>query len=242
MSVAVVVPFRGGCPHRESAWAWVRERYATVHPEWEVIEACPAQEGEWCKAAAVNPAVAACDAEIVVQADADVWTDGLGEAVTAIRAGAPWAIPHRTLRRLNQGGTAALLRSDNDWASYPLDQPTYKGIEGGGIVVASAQVLTAIPLDLRFIGWGQDDEAHAMALRRLAGKPWRGRADLLHLWHPPQERMRRRRGSPESWALRIRYADSRDDPAAMAALIEESRVASQADEHPRDDHPAIGVG
>ena len=27
VDVDVIVPFRGGCPHRERAWAWVRRRY-----------------------------------------------------------------------------------------------------------------------------------------------------------------------------------------------------------------------
>ena len=34
-------------------------------------------------------------------ADADVWSDGLGEAIAAVQAGAPWAIP--------QGGLFVML-------------------------------------------------------------------------------------------------------------------------------------
>lgn len=226
MSVAVVVPLGGDCPYREQAWTWVQARYAEAHPDWEVIEA-RAASGKWCKAAAVAPAIDACEAEIIVQADADVWCDGLSAAVEAARGGIPWAVPHLRVHRLSKEGTASVLAGDhrND---QPLDQQPYRGIPGGGIVVAPREVLQAVPLDRRFVGWGQDDEAHAIALCALLGEPWRGDADLLHLWHPPQARLSRRRGSRQSWGLRRRYMQARHDPTAMRALLEESRDASPA--------------
>lgn len=230
--IAVVVPFRGGCRHREAAWDYIRGLYAERHPDWQLIEALQVPESEtWCKAAAVNPAVASCGAEIVIQADADVWSDGLPEAVDAVRDGAPWAMPHSLVRRLSAEGTAAVLAGAS-WSDQPLAQRSYRGIFGGGFVVASRVALQAVPLDPRFIGWGQEDEAHAMALSALLGEPWRGVADLYHLYHPPQERWTRRRGSREGWKLRARYAAARDNPAAMNALLEESRDASQVDQHP----------
>jgi hypothetical protein len=221
--VAVVVPFRGGCPHRERAWRWVRERYAGAHPDWQVVEA-EAPSGPWNKGEAVNPAVDAVDAAIVVLADADVWTEGLSAAVRAVRAGAPWAVPHTYVYRIDEAGTAAVV-GGADWRCQPLAHPPgrpYRGILGGGVLVAPASTLRAVPLDRRFAGWGQEDECHAMALTVLAGEPWQGSSDLLHLWHPPQERMTHRRGSPESMALRTRYHDAQENPAAMKALIEES--------------------
>lgn len=236
MRVTAIVPLRGGCPYRERAWGWVRERYAGIHPEWEVIEAS-APEGAWCKALAVNPAVEASDAEIVIQADADCWTDGLADAVAAVEAGAAWASPHLKVHRLSENGTTAVL-SGEDWKGHPLEQRPYRGVEGGGFVVARRETLLAAPLDPRFCGWGNEDEAHALALGALFGPPWRGTADLLHLYHPPQERMTRRRGSTESWALRCRYAACKNDPAAIAALLEESRADLSTSEHARNHHPA----
>lgn len=221
MKVQVVVPFRGGCPHRERAWQWVRERYATIHPDWEVVEA-RAPEGEWSKGAAVNPAVEASNAEVVIQADADCWCDRLSEAVAAVEAGASWAVPHLRVRRLSEEGTAAALAGE-DRHKQPLAQRPYGGILGGGFVVARREVLLAAPLDPRFQGWGQDDESHALALDALFGPPWRGKADLWHLWHPPQERMTRRRGSKESWELRGHYFEARNDPEAMGRLLMEAQ-------------------
>ncbi len=72
MSVAVVVPWRGGCPHRERAWMWVRQRYYGYG--WKVVLACM-EDGPWIKARAITPALEQMDAKYVVVADADVWCD-----------------------------------------------------------------------------------------------------------------------------------------------------------------------
>jgi hypothetical protein len=241
VSVCVVVPFRGGCSHREAAWEFVRRLYVERHPDWVVVEA-EAPTGEWCKGAAINPVIDGCEADIVIQADGDVWCGGLAEAVGAVRGGAPWAIPHTMVHRLSEDGTRDVLAGEpwpgEDDKSAHAQRP-YQGVAGGGILVASREALLAAPLDRRFRGWGQDDEAHALALNALVGQPWRGDAPLFHLWHPPQPRITRRRGSRESWRLRCRYVRCRDDPAAMAALLEESRVADRFDQDAMHHHPAL---
>lgn len=219
--VAVVVPWRPGCPHRERGWQWLRGAYAATHPDWDVVEA-QAPSGPWIKALAVAPAIEASEAEIIIQADADCFTDGLLDAVQAVEDGAGWAVPHLKVHRLSEEGTEAVY-TGKDWRGQKLMQRPYQGFLGGGIVVARREVFEAAPLDRRFISWGSEDEAHAFALRCLFGKPWRGSAGLVHLFHPPQERETRRWGSRESWALRRRYFDARRDPAAMCALLEEAR-------------------
>lgn len=226
MSIAVIVPWRGGCPARERAWKWVRGRYADRHPDWEIIEA-RAPEGPWVKALAVSPAIDACAAEIVIVSDADVWTDGLQRAVDAIVAGAPWAMPHDKVRRLTDGSAAAVLNG-RDPRRLPLARPAYTGVFGGGVVVACRATLLEIPMDPRFVGWGREDQAHAMALHYLAGPEWRGHADLMHLWHPPQERPspNPKRGNAASEALLKRYRDARSSRAQMEALIEEAKHAA----------------
>jgi hypothetical protein len=226
--VAVVVPFRGGCPHRERAWHWVRERYRSVHPEWEVIEA-PAPEGPWSKGGALNPAIRGCDAQIVIQADADVWCDGLERAVYALVCGqASWAMPHKMVHRLGEKGTAAILAGAEWREQKDLAQRPYPGLWGGGILAARRDVLVDCPMDSRFQTWGQADESWAIALRCLYGKGWRGTADLVHLFHPPAERESRRHGSKASRALHGRYRKARRDPEQMRALIAEAEEDSWA--------------
>lgn len=232
MTVDVLVPWRPGCSHRERALAWVRHHYAEGG---YTVRLGVAGEGAWCKADAIGMALGHSEAELVVVADADVWTDDLRKAIDAVEAGVPWAIPHRDVHRLTEAATSEVL-AGAAWVGAETLQVPYKGIPGGGIVVAAREVIEAVPPDPRFTGWGQEDECWAMALETLVGPPWRGDAPLVHLWHPPQDRYTRRRGSPANWNLRCRYRVAREDPAAMRELLEESRVDHRIAEPTLHDH------
>lgn len=235
MSVACVVPWKPGCEHRERAWAFLKPRYG-----------CPVTEalgGEpWVKAEAVNPAVEASSADIVVVADADVWVDELDEAVERVRAGAPWATPHGRVFRLSERGTANYMAGE-PWDQQELDQRPYKGLAGGGVIVAHREVLSSVPMDPRFVGWGGEDESWGRALSCLVGPPWRGQGHLVHLWHPPQARESRRFGSQDGWRLTRRYMTARHDPRQMGTLIEEARQFDRAaHQQGMPDRPAVSVG
>lgn len=223
MRVSIVVPFRGGCPHRERAWEWIRERYASAHPDWDLVEAS-APDGPWCKGAAVAPVIEASDAEVVVVADADAWCEGLERAVYAVVCGlAAWGMPHRKVHRLDEDATAAVFAGEPWEEQSSFTQRPYEGVWGGGIVVGRRDVFLDVPLDPRYVLWGQEDTSWAVALQCLHGPGWRGDAPLLHLFHPPQDRETRQRGSKESWALFQRYRKARRDPQAMRELLEEAQ-------------------
>lgn len=209
--VAVVVPWRSGCPHREAAWALIRHRLATTFPAWDIVEGRH-DDGPWCKAAAVADALHRTDADILVLHDADVWCDGTPDAVAALEAH-PWAIPHGQVWRLAEGQLEP--------STTQLAQKPYRGLEGGGIVAIRRSTYEACPLDPRFTGWGQEDECFALALRALHRPPWRGDAPLWHWWHPPQPRRDRRTGSNASARLHLRYRQARRNPDRMRALLEE---------------------
>lgn len=221
MTLEVIVPWRAGCPHREAAWRWVRARWSLLGWPLTIAEAPP---GPWCKAAAVMPAVEASTAELIVMADADVWCDAIVDAVTKIAAGAPWAIPHERVRRLTADATQRLYAGQPP-TPRDLDEH-HLGVPGGGLFVVPRSTFLDIPLDPRFTGWGGEDSAVGWALETLAGRPWRGRTPLLHLWHPPQPRLNRDVGSDAERQLRRRYRLARGHPAAMRQLIEEGRTCS----------------
>lgn len=221
-SVAVVVPWRDE-PGRRRQWDWVQGMYRQHHPGWSVIEA-GAPQGPWRKGVAVNTAADTITADIVVVADADVWTTGLHKAVTAVSDGAGWAIPHRLVHRLSQTGTNRLIAT-GECDLTDLDEPPYQGVEGGGIVVLRADTLRDIPIDERFEGWGQEDMSWAIALHYLTGRATRFTADLLHLWHPPQPRDNRKIGSLRSHALWRAYTKARHDPDQMRALLKDGRCS-----------------
>jgi hypothetical protein len=222
VSAEVIIPWRGGCAHRERALARVLELH-----ELPTTLAVQSLNGPWVKALAVMPAIARSTADLVVVADADVWCDGIPEALRALERGAAWAIPHQLVHRLEEHGQPAEV---------------YVGIEGGGIVAAPRRTLLDIPLDPRFVGWGQEDESWGAALSSVAGAPWRGTADLIHYWHPPQQRISRTRGSRQGWNLRRRYLRARANPEDMRTLIAEAHAALDAHQHTVHDRPPLGVG
>ncbi|WP_460859644.1 glycosyltransferase family protein [Nocardiopsis coralliicola] len=217
---AVIIPWRGGCPHREAALGWTAGRWNSAG--YEVV--LGAMAGEWCKGAAVADALPALDADLLIIADADCWSDGIGAAVNAVRSGAPWSMPHGPVRRLTHAATLDVLGGAEPDPGMDLVQRPYAGWPGGGIVVVPRSLYVEAPFDPRFMGWSGEDESAAHAWATLAGPPWRGAAPLWHLWHPPQPRMSRRWGSPEARSLAGRYQAAAGRPDAMLGLIGEARI------------------
>ena len=215
MATAVVIPFAGDDPHRTRALDWVLDRYATRFPEWEVVVG-RGDTAAWCKADAVRDGIARTSADVVVVADGDVWCDGVAAAVAKCKS---WAVPHLKVHRLDPAASDQMLATGIPGAGR--DERPYRGHLGGGIVVLRRSVWDACPLDPRFVGWGQEDDSWACALSALYGAPWRGDADLFHLWHPPQDRLSRTVGSAEGAALFRRYRLARHKPEMMRRIVAE---------------------
>ena len=217
MAAAVLIPWRGGCPHREAALAYVVPKY----PPPVTLATSGAEH--WCKAAAVANGLAITKAEVLVIADADVWCAETRQAIAAVLAGAAWAVPHIGVSRLTEAATALVLAGVDPDTLPPeaLDEPPYRAHLGGGIVVIRRDVYEQVPLDPRFIGWGREDDSWAVALKTLIGRPVQLRGRLWHLWHPSQPRPDRKHGNEANEALYQRYLAANHSPARMRALIEE---------------------
>jgi hypothetical protein len=188
--------------------------------------------GPWRKGRHVARLVEQAPDGVLVVSDVDVWTTpaAIRAAVAAVQDGAAWAVPHGYVYRLTEQATATLLAAgtppDLDRPdlidAYDYEEIPQPGHLGGGIVVLPRQTALTVPMDPRFEGWGQEDDAWALALTTLAGRPWRGRAPLLHLYHPPQPRDTRRHGNRLGLALYRRYqAATGGTPVPMRNLIGE---------------------
>jgi hypothetical protein len=231
MSVAVLVPWSGDCSHRKAAWEWTRSWYERRHPDWEVVRG--EITGEWSKAKAVAMALNQVDADILVIADGDCVAPEVGEAVRRIEAGTKrWAVPHLRVHRLSQGATERVLAGSEPKDVLDTlddyDQPPYRGMAGGGITVLRRETYLQAPMDHRFVGWGQEDQAWAIALKCLFGNPWRSQdGPLWHMWHPPQDRMSREKGSLSSWNLYRLYCRVAADRAGMSNLLTDPRTVAK---------------
>lgn len=227
MRVAVVMPLGGACWHRQTNAEVVARRWCQEHPEWPLAAPQAPPGAPWIKARVVTPAVEATNADIVIVTDADVWCEAKATvaAVRAVADGAPWAIPHAKVLRLTPAASAR-------WRSVPfihpgpddLDEVPYTGTASGGLCVYRRSVYLDCPLDPRFVGWGGEDHSAGYALATLHGPPWRGHRPLIHLWHPPAERVDRRVGSAENEALRRRYRMATGHVPSMRALIQEAKA------------------
>lgn len=218
-SVSVVIPWRAGCAHRGAARAWLGERLAARHPDWQIVDS-DCEDTLWNKAEAIISGARRSFGDIIVMMDADVWSDGIIDSVDAVRKGAPWSMPHGRVHRLTEEATAALLDGADDASVLErcVEKP-YRGVDGGGIVVLSRDTLERVPPDTRFRGWGGEDEAWAAALSTLAGPGRRFDYPLLHLWHPPQERKTRSQGSDENTALWREYRAARGNRQRMLEVM-----------------------
>lgn len=221
MTVSVLVPWRPS-PERVAAWEFLRPRWDALG--WQVVTGEP-PPGPWVKALAVADALGRADGDVLVLADADVWCDDAAWAVQEVQSGAAWAMPHWEVCRLDRASTDAVLAGDAPLRrGLTYDRRPYVGRRGGGITVLRRETYGRAPMDPRFVGWGREDDAHALALRCLAGGERRGFADLWHLWHEPQPRPALGKGSPESEALHARYVAAKRDPDAMQALLDEAKA------------------
>jgi hypothetical protein len=224
VSVAVIVPWRDSV-ERQPLWDFVRHRLEVDYPEWPIV-AAGCDDGPFSRAECIVRGALSVDADVLVVSDADVVLNGdLREAVEAAeRRLTGWAVPHWHLRRLSEQSTRRVLAGADFEASLPLAERAYKGNETGTLVVLRKSVLLDVPPDVRFRGWGQEDEAWGAALRRLVGPPWRAAADLYHLWHPPAERMTRAVGNAAGQALMQRYGVAARSAPYMRELVNESKA------------------
>lgn len=222
MTIAVIVPLSTELDaHRARAWQWIRCRYESEHPDWEIVPGyC---DGAWCKAEAVADALTRTDADVFCIADADCWVD-LPDACL-VGGQLDVLFPHWQVIRLNEQATARVYSAGLPDAPSPSDltQAAYVGKVGGGVVVVTRDLYERAPFDPRFLGWGREDEAFGRALLTLKRSHRHGDATLYHLFHEPQERQNRTQGSDANEQLWHRYRSAAGDVEAMRALIEEGR-------------------
>jgi hypothetical protein len=226
--IRVILPFGGDCPYRQRSLTWVWENLPQLLPEATLhVGEC---DGPWSKATAVANAIDPDwdDDDVLVIHDADVWAPKLPDTVLLVsRKGRSWAAPHTMVHRLGPDLTERVMTGEIPFGGLGtagLDQPPYQGVVGGGCVVLSRAAYRRVPLDPRFVGWGQEDESWGFALHRIFGPPHQQNHRLYHLWHPHPERRSRRVGNDDGEKLRNRYRAAKVLKDDMERLLDEFRL------------------
>lgn len=216
-NVDVIIPWKPGCFYRYANLQFIVNW-------WKKFDITPIlgeldEDAPWVKALAVANGLERSDAEVIVITDGDLYVPTVMTAVQQCLDGDAWSMPQREVARLSAASTSDLLRGLGEHG-YILDRNRYRSTVGGGLLVLRREVYDDVPLDPRFVGWGQEDESWGLALETFhEGR--RGLDDLWHLWHPPAPRKNRQIGSRESLALRNRYGHARNKPEVMRALLDE---------------------
>ena len=141
-----------------------------------------------------------------------------------------WGRPHRDVIRLSQESTAYYCEHHAlpNRREIGYDRTPYRGVTGGGIVIARTEILLDVAMDPRFDGWGQEDMALGNAIWTLYGPPYMGTADLIHLYHEPAPRVDHMWGTEANKQLYTRYHHATTDPSLMLKLVAEAHQALEA--------------
>lgn len=232
MSVSVIIPYRKREEISERALAFVRARYAELHPEWQVVLGnC---RGAWSKGKAIASALRKAEGDRLVIADADSFTEPgpLESAVESLEE-FQWSVPHKTVIRLDADSSERVLGGATPIAKG-LARPRYRGTIGGGLIVVRRSLYDELGgIDPRFKGWGGEDLTFGWMLLLLGGPFMRYGGYLWHLWHQPETT--NLRGSEASEALVAEYRAVSSEPDGMRALIEARLADGAPDKAPHDD-------
>ncbi|MDH2424761.1 galactosyltransferase-related protein [Sphaerisporangium sp. TRM90804] len=222
MSVAVVIPYRGTTPERERAYKAVSKALRGMLPD-AVHLAVDSGHEPFNRAASRNLGVrlagdAGCDVVVLCDADTIPQKTPLLAAIDGAREDGRLHTPfNRFLGLTEQGAHDYLQGAPVEACEVELD---YAWSVGGVFVIRPDAWAAAGGMDERFTVWGSEDVAFVRAADTLLGQTLRHPGHIVHLWHPPAQRV----GTPANdavWDLAARYAQADRDANAMRALIAE---------------------
>ncbi len=220
--VSVLIPWRSDGAHRERSFDWARRRWETLLPGAELV-VCDDPNEPFSRGHARNLAFEQSSGEVVVVADADTTVGSAATLAKAIEmaAAGEWVLPYETYFNATEEHTQELLRlAPGDELHEPVTwEFRLTDSISGALVMPREAFRTVGGYDERFIGWGYEDRAFAIALDTLWKPCVRLPGHVLHLWHPvgPSEAF----GSPfiqQNQALHIRYQRAAGNRAALLAL------------------------
>lgn len=218
MTVTVVVPYRGGQPHRERAFAYTRDHLSSVLPGAPIIVADSGHE-TFNRAASRNAGVLQAEPGVVVVCDADtlVQRRPVEDAVEAAADGR-LHLPYTFFRQLTRDHTRRVI---DEGAGLRASKPEFMVTTAvGGCVVMDRDAYLAVGQDEGFHGWGGEDVAFKFACDALLGPTVRHPGLMFGLWHP-SEMDRSSEGYRRNIARQNRYRAARRDAVRMRALQEE---------------------
>jgi hypothetical protein len=228
--ISFLIPFRSEDKHRMHSFHWLCDLVVNDWPDSELFVA--GNDGEpFNRSGSRNVAAQMCHGDILVFQDADSYVpvDQMEAAIGHLVDGsASFVYPYTHYYSLTELGTAqfmsnpgALPQQEDIEYLFPSEETPEPSV--GGCVIMTREAFEKVRgYDTRFMGWGEEDRAMAMALETLAGNGLRIMGPLMHLWHPHPES--KCFGSPyflDNRVLCNRYREAHQNTPAMLALVSE---------------------
>lgn len=226
MNAAVLVPRRSDGGRRDEVWAWIRERWATEHPDVPVIEGHDDGPGKFNRGLAINRAATQADADVLIIADSDTFCSA-EQIEAACRVALDPQAPSMVLaydvyRYLSRQMSDRVMAGYDGWwgADYGIGWSMTDTCSS--MVVVTRRLFDEVGgFDEGFVGWGFEDVAFSVACQTFGGGLARVKGDAWHLWHVTSPE--NHNGSPEWERNRRRhllYGDAAYHPEAMRFLLD----------------------
>jgi hypothetical protein len=185
--VVVLVPRRPDGGHRDRVWAWLRSRWETEHPDWDLYEGTESGAGPFNRAAAINDAAERAgdwDAAVIADADSLVSAQQASTAVALAACTGQIVFGYERFRYVTEAMTARIMGGYlGDWV--PGVEWTMEGTCSSMLAVSRPLWDEVGGFDRGFVGWGFEDVAFSLACQSLGGGMHRIAGDVWHLWHEP---------------------------------------------------------
>lgn len=225
LDVSIIIPFQTDHGIRAQHFEWIKKYYSRVMPEAELCFGIT-NDKEVNRSRAKNLAVKQATKEILVIADADVIFDPevIVKSISLLN-GAAIVVPFTEVYNLDKGNTEELLKTEPKWPiDIPFEECTketfYPGFAGKLLMVKKETFEKVGGYDERFIGWGGEDDAFALAVRTLCGGLVNVSGGIYHLWHPVSHYHTHPHGEANR-DLVWRYYQSYGNKDKMVSLINE---------------------
>lgn len=228
--ISVLIPFRDDDGHRTQSAEWIRERWAKILPEAEIVFGTDDGGVPFSKTTAVNDAFLKSTGEVLVVTDADTWADedavraGIAEAMKTQRLVIPW----RKSYRLRERDSKDLLSGRPMTPSMlAVAEPGPEPQTGGMLLIISRSAFERVNgMDPRFRGWGYEDVSFVRCCDTLLGRKTIIDGRAYALWHPRptlpgKGRVWKNDAGQANKDLQARYVRAFGRRAAMDALVAE---------------------
>lgn len=221
--LSVLIAFRDSSEDqaRWDIWNWIASQYQQFLPEVQLRVCSDDGEDPFHKTVALNRAAAAATAPVLMLADADTWVPSaqIREALTLIETDPSiWVRPWNLKLKLGEVDTQRLMTKAvwdgvvPEGADLPGRRESLNTYWAAPHHIFTREQFEKVGgFDERFRGWGQEDEAFALSLRSIVGKPKLVRGYAIHLKHP-----RLGRSGRDQWV-------GETTPRANEALVAEYR-------------------